>query len=108
MKLILTPFLVVLFLSYYASATLFVHSHVTEFGVVTHSHPFSGDASGHSHSSNSFEQIEHLSALYFTILGIAFCVALFALITNVSYTRNFTNKYIACIEHSFLRGPPSM
>lgn len=53
-------FLVVLFAAYYCGSTLFMHSHNTWHGIVTHSHPFS-PKSHHSHTDCEFETIAALN-----------------------------------------------
>ncbi len=54
--------LVVLFMGYYGSTTLFLHSHIIHGENVTHSHPFSNPC--HGHSSNQVQQISELSTFH--------------------------------------------
>lgn len=56
--------LLVLFVSYYSSITLFYHTHLVNGEVIVHSHPFSKKNQkpfqSHSHSSSTYIHIQHL------------------------------------------------
>ncbi|MGC9472516.1 MAG: hypothetical protein ACP5D1_13365 [Bacteroidales bacterium] len=60
-----------LFTAYYSGITLFTHTHKVNGITVTHSHPvhpFSGkEKTGHQHTSQEYEIIEHLSFFLSTI-----------------------------------------
>ncbi len=59
----------VIFCAYYAGITLFVHHHIVNGVLISHSHPyniFNPDAQNHNHSANAFRTIDlltHLQAL---------------------------------------------
>lgn len=59
-RLVRALFLVVLFAAYYCGSTLFVHSHNTWHGLITHSHPFS-PKNHHSHTEYEFDTIAALN-----------------------------------------------
>ena len=68
--------MVVLFMSYYFSTTLFYHTHHFQWGTVTHSHPyipFEGGMPSHSHTAEQCATIGLLSAI---VLWIAVAPAL--------------------------------
>lgn len=62
-------FLVLVFLSYYGSITLFYHTHHVENGIlVVHSHPYesSNDKEQHHHSQDEYCLIHYLSSFFST------------------------------------------
>lgn len=61
--------LLLLFVGYYVSSTLFLHTHQTTNGVITHSHPYS-TTTEHTHTAAEIQLIEHLSSIIFVV----FCV----------------------------------
>ena len=66
--------LVVLFLSYYVSATAFYHTHHYSWGTVTHSHfsfPFGDNALQHNHTQNQCQTIQFLSHIILAIFTFA-------------------------------------
>lgn len=65
--------LVVLFLSYYLSATSFYHTHYFSWGTVTHSHMFFpfGDNPTHNHTPRQCVTIQLLAHIILTILIVA-------------------------------------
>ena len=56
--------LLILFIGYYSSITLFYHTHLVNGEIIVHSHPFSktkqGPFQSHSHSSAAYVLIQHL------------------------------------------------
>lgn len=58
-RIILSVFMLVLFLSYQASTTLFTHTHIIDGRVITHSHPY--DSQAHSHSDAQIFALGHVS-----------------------------------------------
>jgi hypothetical protein len=56
--------LLILFMGYYSSITLFYHAHLVNGEIIVHSHPFSKTKQGpfqpHSHSSAAYVLIQHL------------------------------------------------
>ena len=82
--------MVVLFMSYYFSTTLFYHTHHFQWGTVTHSHPyipFEGGMPSHSHTAEQCATIGLLSAI---VLWIAVAPAfLFAVRFAPSFAWHF-------------------
>ena len=61
---------VLLYIAFYASNTLFLHTHKFVYGTVTHSHPYSTDANGlpnHSHNSTELQFISLCNTLLITV-----------------------------------------
>lgn len=104
---IIAILLMMLFVAYYSSSTLFVHTHFIGLGrgLVTHSHPYLPD-SNHSHSANEFYAIACLTN--FTTEEIEFTDVPEEEETLISII--FVEPVIACAtaEHQFasLRAPP--
>ena len=102
--------LLVLFLEYFGSNTLFMHSHVINGVPVTHSHPYpTGKAggTGHTHTSSSIHLLHHLSAGFLFIVAALFLPELFGrkyLVPGIRKApRPKTNHHI----HFPHRGPPA-
>jgi len=56
--------LLLLFISYFISISMFYHTHVVHGGMITHSHPFKhsekkGPVNNHSHSTAEYILIQH-------------------------------------------------
>ena len=68
---ILVGFLIAVFASYYCETTCFVHSHVSELGIVTHSHPYLPGAS-HSHTTLELQALNVLVSVIFTAIALGF------------------------------------
>jgi hypothetical protein len=100
--------LVVLFLSYYVSSTMFYHTHHFFWGTVTHSHPYfpaNKDADNHSHTPAQCQTISLLTNL----LLIAIVAAVFFCATTIVqriYFRVHTFKSLFRPVFSPLRAPP--
>lgn len=70
MRRILSVALLLLFACYYASATLFVHSHLIDGVQVVHSHfSFGEDSSTHSHTKAEVQLIATLSSFVMVIVA---------------------------------------
>lgn len=67
--------LIALYMSYWASATLFTHTHTGVWGTVTHSHPYL-PSSGHTHSTNALHIIAQLTNLLVVVGFFSFVVLL--------------------------------
>lgn len=66
--------LVILFLSYYLSATCFYHTHTYSWGVVSHSHfgfPFGNNPGQHHHTQSQCQTIQLLSCIVLAFLTTA-------------------------------------
>ncbi|MDR1897880.1 MAG: hypothetical protein LBR10_13930 [Prevotellaceae bacterium] len=105
---IVAAFLMMLFVSYLASITMFVHTHIVDGQIITHSHPYCGtpDNPGHSHTAAQFLTIAHLSNLLMTGASI-FVFACF--LAKKTIVRNFLSRYRferSCSAPCSLRAPP--
>lgn len=94
-----------LFMSYYANSSLFLHTHYFECGAVTHSHPYS-QATSHSHSYADC----HLLSIYTNPI-FAIASLIFSLWCGVAYFN--TQRRKTGLKSSFcskraplLRAPP--
>lgn len=108
---ILRALLPVLYLSYYCSATLFIHTHIVDGEPITHSHPYSGGNSsnpGHSHSGASFMLIKQLSdSLLAVLTAYVACVVLRRAIRVIRVRAgNDSGRTILCLLPS--RAPPAI
>lgn len=63
-------------MSYYASSTMFVHTHNFEWGKVTHSHPCIPQ-SGHSHSAAACSVVDSMGGTFFIVAYSSLVLALF-------------------------------
>ena len=107
-KRIISACLLALFVSYVANTTLFIHTHIVDGQLVTHSHPYRGapDNPGHGHSSAQFQTIVQLSLLLAFAAPFIICSCFLAgkkCLRNsaLSYHKANTKYYSFC-----LRGPP--
>lgn len=102
--------LLVLFIGYYGSITLFPHIHHIGTTTIVHSHPYGGsdDCPNHSHTTGQYQTIQVLTALL--LMG---CIGwiLPAIITTLLflsaeiYKVFFLNR---CLRHYSLRAPPAV
>jgi hypothetical protein len=106
---ILKGLLPVLFISYLAGVTLFIHPHVVNGVTIVHSHPFNKNAE-HSHTTTEFQLIHLLSqvliagALFFPLLLAAYAVVLCTLFDKPE-SPGYTSSFRGVLS---LRAPPSM
>jgi hypothetical protein len=102
--------LVVLFLSYYISATSFYHTHYYSWGTVTHSHfffPFGDNpAQQHTHTQAQCQTIHFLSNIILACLTIAVIYKI-TQIRRVFIPVRPNQSYVHLIA-SPLRAPPSL
>jgi hypothetical protein len=99
--------LVVLFLSYYISATCFYHTHYYSWGTVTHSHfffPFGDNALQHNHTQSQCQTIQLLSH----IVLVFFTFAVLHKITQIRrvFIPNHSYKSHTHLIATPLRAPP--
>ncbi|SUB77790.1 Uncharacterised protein [Porphyromonas macacae] len=110
MRSILHYFVMVAFFAYYAGVTLFVHHHIVNGILITHSHPyniFRAEGSDHTHTQEEITTIDllmHLQALMPLVTA-----PLYVLLGAISIL--FISKAIRRGFGSFtrtdnLRGPP--
>jgi hypothetical protein len=99
--------LAALFLSYYLSATCFVHTHRFSWGAVTHSHlmkPFGDKAAGHSHTQSQCATIALLAGIVLAV--VTFHVFCKTSIINTIHFPEKTAKTTVQPTVSRLRAPP--
>ncbi|MBR8709590.1 hypothetical protein IX321_002394 [Bacteroides pyogenes] len=107
-KYILKWFLPVLFISYMAGITLFMHSHVVDRVTVVHSHPFKKDG-GHTHTTVEFQLIHLLNHLLTTDFGLTpLLTAVVLFLLHILFTRPRHRAFrSACQGIVSLRAPPT-
>lgn len=99
--------LTVLFLGYWCSTTLFLHSHWIDGTRVVHSHPYTGMPSTHSHSGSQLQTIDVLSLTTALAPSLAaMCAPLYG--RGIGHVRR-NRSYIARLATSVmpLRAPPA-
>lgn len=106
--------LLILFVGYYSSITMFFHTHVIDGHIITHSHPYrhlpveKSPYPFHSHPSGVITLIQelHKTSWLFSPNSIVFNQPLFYIYQPLCafVEAHFTSKTL--ITH-FLRGPPS-
>ena len=104
--------LLILFLGYYGSITLFSHSHIVNGVTIVHSHPFKtnkgGDTSTPPHTEKELLLIQLLSELITTAFTISFVTLIFRSlwheISVISITSGYTESGGYC--NYSLRAPP--
>lgn len=107
-KKISVGFLLLLFLGYIGSITLFYHTHYVNGYRITHSHPYKDapDSGKHSHSSVDFSLIYSLSLVIMTVVALGFIPpAYFFLIGIINLSPKFSTLRTSFVVS--LRGPPS-
>ena len=88
-KKVLSVVLLALFVSYYGSTHVFVHTHQFAWGIVTHAHPYTSGA--HTHSANALLLIDNLDRLLFVSGATAFYLALLNVVRAFNF--NCISKY---------------
>lgn len=101
-------FLLLLFLSYYAGITLFMHAHVVNGVTVVHSHPYAPDNPQHGHSSVEFDLIHALNhfdttASVLGVLTLTFIPLLLFVFQAKPITFRYSTPYNGLVG---LRAPP--
>ena len=105
-------FLLLLFLGYYGSITLFTHCHILNGVTIIHSHPFSSytgnNPINHQHSANGYILIQLLSQFLTTVSFFAFSIeALKPVLRKTVLQKNDENFYNpAFLCSNGLRAPP--
>jgi len=112
LKKVISYFLLMLFLWYYGSITLFNHTHVVNGVSIAHSHPFSSQNGEtpvkHHHTANEYILIQSLS--HFLVI-VSFLFFSFGLLKNIFRetiykTSNQVFSSPGCICANGLRAPP--
>jgi hypothetical protein len=105
-------FLLILFLGYFGSITLFTHTHIVNGVAIIHSHPynpFSKDKPvNHQHSENGFILIHFLSHFLTTVSFLAFSIEVYkAVLRKYTLQKNNESFYnLTFLCSNGLRAPP--
>ena len=104
--------LLLLFLGYYGSITLFPHNHIINGVTIAHSHPYPANTDkypgGHQHSSKGCVLIQLLSTFIATVLFATLALQIFHLLIRKLFILKKVSINITH-PHSYiysLRGPP--
>jgi len=100
--------LVILFLNYYISSTMFYHTHHFNWGTVTHSHPylpFGKTTTNHTHTPFQCQTISVLSNIILTCLVVAAFIFKLTQIKRI-YIPVYRYKSYCPLIFSPLRAPP--
>jgi hypothetical protein len=111
-KKIMRFFLLILFLGYYGSITLFTHTHIINGITIVHSHPFNSGTKEnpikHQHTANEFILIQFLAHFLATILFFTFSIEAYKVVLR-KYTlqkiKESFSKLTSLISYG-LRAPP--
>ncbi|MEI6767155.1 MAG: hypothetical protein WCM76_16110 [Bacteroidota bacterium] len=105
-------FLLVLFLAYYGSITLFIHTHVNNGVTIVHSHPFisttAKNPEKNRHSTNGLILIASLSQFVSSAASPAFSIGFEAIyLLSAVFLRGEQHFAMSCYHYSRgLRAPP--
>jgi hypothetical protein len=108
---LLASSLLILFLGYYGSITLFYHSHLVLGTTLVHSHPYKSDPTAkpiHSHTDEGFRTIQFINCFIAGLLIIKFTFRSIAPVI-FEFGSNLKNGRTNNTVHYFylLRAPPS-
>lgn len=105
MSRLLSVFMLILFLSYQASTTLFTHAHDIDGRVITHSHPYNSEA--HSHSDAQVFALNHVSSFVGEdAIIIDFAFEAYVLISKIGYEIDADILPAVVLGSRGLRAPP--
>jgi hypothetical protein len=105
-------FLLLLFLGYYGSITLFTHIHIANGVAIVHSHPFSDGTEKnpvkHQHTTKEFLLIQFLSNFLTTVLFLAFSIGVLKAVFKKYTLQKNEENLSTCfyISSNGLRAPP--
>jgi hypothetical protein len=106
-KSILSQLLLVLFISYYGSITLFWHSHHLGNTTIVHSHPFNNTQ--HSHTAAQYDLIKVLTETAGFIGFIGLCGGGLLSSNRLSFASVLTSKALQFDSAIwYRRGPPNI
>ena len=105
---ILKYFLLLLFLEYYGSITLFNHAHIIDGVTIVHSHPFNSDKANDQHTKNLYVLINLLSNLLATVLFLTFSAETYKrVIREINFKKTERKLINQVLFYSYgLRAPP--
>lgn len=104
--------LLMLFLGYYGSITLFTHTHIANGVTIVHSHPFNHGTDKtpikHEHTANGFLLIQCLSNFLTTIFVVAYSTLVFSTLLKNRILQKKEDHLSNCIlvSSNGLRAPP--
>lgn len=103
--------LLILFIAYYGSISMFVHVHIEHGVTIVHAHPFkqSADGSGHQHHSLSEIQLFHLLTNLHVTDGAVHPLQLYFYAVPVYKIMEFPvypDYLVPCQGNLSLRAPP--
>jgi len=111
-KQIMRYFLLILFIGYYGSITLYTHTHILNGVTIVHSHPFNSGTQKnpikHQHTANGFLLIQFLSHFLTTVSFLTFSIGVLkAVLRKYILQKNDENLFNRiCICSNELRAPP--
>lgn len=100
--------LVATYLFYFASTSLFIHTHIFSWGRVTHSHPYLPSDKGHAHSQSEIDFIAYLSSSVPLAQSLVSAMGAFLLLLSVfvvSQQRIAVGVRFSAVR---LRAPPAV
>ena len=99
--------LLLLFASYIASATLFVHTHSIDGEQIVHSHfSFGGNGSSHSHTKAEIELIATLTSFVVVVVAALALKLVDRRLLGIIITPTLTRKSTSAARYISLRAPP--
>ena len=101
-----------LFLGYYASITLFSHTHIVDGVTIVHSHPYKSGSGrnpvNHQHTADGFVLIHFISNLLTTVSFVAISISAYkAVLKKFNFGKLEENFSDLSVLYSYtLRAPP--
>lgn len=104
---ILSAALLLLLASYFASATLFIHTHSIDGEQIVHSHfSFGGDGTSHTHSKAEIQLIATLSSFAMIVAATIALREVDRKLLGTIITPILTRKSTSAARYISLRAPP--
>ncbi|MEL5892690.1 hypothetical protein AAE250_04185 [Bacteroides sp. GD17] len=97
--------LIVVFAYYYVGNTAFIHTHIVDDYLVTHSHPFFPWAH-HSHSETNLETVSMFNAICMDASSYMPVVPFILFFLGFIYSQNKVRTAARCFCLYYLRAPP--
>ncbi|MDE6861861.1 MAG: hypothetical protein K2J31_03820 [Alistipes sp.] len=103
---IVTLLITTLFIGYWCSTTMFMHVHYIDGVRIVHSHPYTGSASSHGHSSNQLQAISYLSAFaaIVTLAGLTTSILTWLRLHRTQHDEQRASAVMS--SYCSLRAPP--
>lgn len=104
---ILSAALLLLLASYFASATLFIHTHSIDGEQIVHSHiSFGGNGSSHSHTKAEINLIANLTSFVVVVVAALALKRVDRRLLDVITTPEIARKSSSVARYISLRAPP--